>query len=343
MTYLMAKMTMLERNPPELGLLLYPGASKAAVWGLTEMWQVANSVAAKAMEPSRQHIQISHWELVPGKDAMCIFHSGTTRSIDPGLSAVVIPPTLSDIPDDAALQELSIWLRAQHARGALVSSVCGGAYVLAASGLAAGRTITTHWSHRDILAHRYPTIQVDTDRMIIEDGDIISAGGVMAWVDLGLRLVDRFFGTDIMLATAKFMLIDPAIRPQSYYATFSPRFDHGDAVILGIQHWLHGVDVKGMTLAAMAKKAGLGSRTFLRRFHRSTGMNPTEYCQRIKISKSRDLLERSNVTIEQIAWQSGYEDANAYRKVFRKLFGLSPGEYRARFSLSAAIGSVDSH
>lgn len=330
---------MVERTPFELGLLVYPGASKAAAWGLTEMWQVANRVAGKAGESPRQHVQISHWEFASGGDIVCTFHSGAARSAEQRLSAVVIPPTLSDLPDDATMQELSRWLRAQHARGALVSSVCGGAYVLAASGLAAGRTITTHWSHRDLLAHRYPTVQVDTDRLIIADGDLISAGGMMAWVDLGLQLVDRFFGTDTMLATARFMLIDPAIRPQSYYATFSPRFDHGDTVILGIQHWLHGVDVKGITLAAMAKKAGLGSRTFLRRFHRATGMNPTEYCQRIKISKSRDLLERSNVTIEQIAWQSGYEDANAYRKVFRKLFGLSPGEYRARFGLSATVDS----
>ncbi|WP_348649864.1 helix-turn-helix domain-containing protein [Sinorhizobium sp. BG8] len=94
------------------------------------------------------------------------------------------------------------------------------------------------------------------------------------------------------------------------------------------------MNTKGITVEAMADRAGLGERTFLRRFQKATGINPTEYCQRLRIAKSRELLERSYLSIEQVAWQSGYDDSNAYRKIFRKILGISPSEYRMRFSIA---------
>ena len=100
--------------------------------------------------------------------------------------------------------------------------------MLAATVLLAGRrTATTHWGFTETLALRFPDIHVDESRLIVEDGNFITAGGVLAWTDLGLKLVDRHLGPSIMLETARFMLVDPPGREQRYYSNFSPRLNHG--------------------------------------------------------------------------------------------------------------------
>ena len=316
--------------PVDIGIVIYPGALMSAIYGLTDMFQVAGMQAAEHSETAPQ-VRVSHWHLQEDGSVRRMFESqpGTGEK----LMALILPPTLNDLPVGRRMGSLPGWIRARHAEGTTICSVCGGAYLLAETGLASGRTITTHWSHQELIANRYGDVGVNTDKLIIDEGDIMTAGGMMAWINLGLKLVDRLMGSSVMLATARFMLVDPGAREQSYYATFSPKLDHGDTVILKIQHWLHGTNVKGLTLLAMAERAGLGERTFLRRFQKATGINPTEYCQRLRIVKSRELLERSHMTIEQVAWQSGYEDPKTYRKVFRKILGLSPAEYRIRFSL----------
>lgn len=78
---------------------------------------------------------------------------------------------------------------------------------------------------------------------------------------------------------------------------------------------------------------GLVTRTFIRRFKKATGINPTEHCQQLKVGKARELLEFTNKNIEEISWKVGYEDASAFRKVFHKVIGLTPGEYRSKFSV----------
>ena len=156
----------------------------------------------------------------------------------------------------------------------------------------------------------------------------------MAWVNLGLKIVNRFISPHIMLEVARFFLVDPSGREQRDYTTFSPSLQHGDKAILKTQHWLQAHFGKKISLSKMASIAGLGERTFLRRFQKSVFLNPTEYLQQLRVGKARELLESSTQTFEQIAWKMGYEDSGAFRKIFQKLAGLSPGEYRRRFSLN---------
>lgn len=320
-------------GPAEIGILVYPGAWMSAIYGLTDMFQVAVQQGAEQEGEKAREIRISHWHMLEDGSVARKYDSHTGSSA--GMMALILPPTLQELPVGKRMGDLPSWIREQHRSGTTICSACGGAYLLAETGLLSGRTATTHWSHKDIIGSRYPDITIDTDKLLIDEGDIITAGGMMAWINLGLRLVDRLMGSGVMLATARFMLVDPGAREQSYYSIFAPKLDHGDAVILKIQHWLHGTNTKGLTLQTMADKAGLGERTFLRRFQKATGINPTEYCQRLRIAKSRELLERSYLSIEQVAWQSGYDDSNAYRKIFRKILGISPSEYRMRFSIAA--------
>ncbi len=108
---------------------------------------------------------------------------------------------------------------------------------------------------------------------------------------------------------------------------------HGDPSILQAQHWLHQHSAERVDIGRMAEAARLGERTFLRRFQRAAGLRPTAYLQHLRVGQARELLERSDLAVDEIAWRVGYQDPGAFRKTFVRLMGLSPGEYRRRFGL----------
>lgn len=324
---------MLHEPVTEVGLLLYPEAQSSAVLGLTDLLGVAGSIAVGHSGQPRLPLRISHWQLTgPGEAPTRVWDSDPMASGH--VSALIAPPTLAAPISAEAAAPWVPWLQARHAYGALLGSVCAGAFLLAETGLLSARTATTHWKHAELFQSRFPSVQLDTDRLVIDDGDIITAGGVMAWTDLGLRLVDRFLGPTVMIETAQMLLIDPPGREQRYYSVFSPRLTHGDTAILKVQHWLQSTAAQDMSLPTLAARAQLEERTFLRRFQKATGMTTTEYGQRLRVGNARKLLQFGTLSIERIAWEVGYSDPSAFRKVFARIVGLTPGEYRSRFSPS---------
>jgi transcriptional regulator GlxA family with amidase domain len=224
------------------------------------------------------------------------------------------------------------WLRRKHDQGVVLAAVCGGVFILARTGLLAGRQATTHWAFSDQFAAQFPDVLTETDRMVIDYGDVVTGGGVLAWADLGLRLTERFLGPTVMLDTARYMNVDPPGREQRFYSGFEPRTKHGDASILKAQHWLSAERERPVTVADIARHAGLEPRTFLRRFVQATGMKPSEYQQRLRMTRAREMLEFSRTSVDEIASSVGYDDVGGFRRVFRKIVGLSPSEYRHRFS-----------
>ena len=302
-----------------IGILDYPGAQASAVLGLRDLLVAASRLnAERGGKASALDVRILETD---------------GGSLGPGgaWSALILPPELGGALPGNATGVLTEWLLAQHREGTVLCSVCAGAFLLAETGLLAGRPATTHWALKTAFSQRFPEVRLETDRLLIDDGDLVTAGGLMAWVDLGLRLVDRFLGCEAMLVTARHFLVDPGGREQRFYSTFAPVLSHGDAAVLNAQKWLQTHSGKKVDVAAMARSAGLGERTFQRRFHHATGMRPTEYLQHLRIGKARDHLERSDRAIEEIAWEVGYEDPSAFRKIFIRLMGLSPSDYRHRF------------
>lgn len=221
----------------EIGLIVYEKAQMAAILGLTDLLMVASKIAAKHQDTTDLPLQVSHWE-IKGSNLRptCNFSSNPDGS--GRLAAIIIPPTLeTPIAKQAAAPWLE-WLRDQHSTGVILSSVCAGAFLLGETGLLSKRKATTHWGYVEEFEQRFPDVDLDVDRIIIEDGDIVTAGGAMAWTDLGLRMVDRFLGSQVMNEAARALLIDPSRREQCYYSAFSPNLTHGDAAILKVQHWL---------------------------------------------------------------------------------------------------------
>ncbi|VVM88657.1 GlxA family transcriptional regulator [Pseudomonas fluorescens] len=316
----------------ELGVLIYPGAQMAAVHGLTDLFAVANRIAAEHQAAQLPVLRVSHWQVEGNQPPTRTYASHA--SDDSALLAVLIPPSIGGFSAAQAPASLMQWLRDQHARGATLGGVCVGSLMLAESGLLDGRSATTHWTSAKSFAERYPKIRLKADTPIVDDGDLITTAGLMAWSELGLRLVDRLLGPSIATGTARFLVIEHSDSASECGSNFAPILGHGDAAILKVQHWLQSTGATDVSLTAMAERAGLEKRTFLRRFRAASGLKPTEYCQHLRVGKAREMLEFSNGTIDHIAWTVGYQDPGAFRAIFKKITGLAPSDYRARFGVT---------
>jgi len=318
----------------EIGIVLYPGVQAACVHGLTDLFEIAANIARDHQRGGRLPLRVTHWQPAHSRDTelSCVYDSDPRGNPQPRI--LIIPPTMVDLPDPDIPAGVVSWLRSRYACGAKLVSVCSGAFVLAETGLVAGRSVSTHRICAAALAKRFPKITVDTNQRIIDDGDIITAGGFLAWVDVGLLLVDRILGGAVRAETARFILSDPAASESRYFPGFAPRQTHGDAAVLKAQEWVHIRDGRDVSLASVAA-AGLEGRTFLRRFANATGMTPIEYCRAVRTARARELLECGNTTQKEIAQSLGYEDVASFARAFRKVTGLAPGAYRKRFGLNA--------
>lgn len=302
-----------------IGIILYPGAQRSAALGLADLFGIAGRIARETA-PAAPALQVHMLEQS--------FPESPDAS---GCHVLILPPSLEPVITRTSAAPLAGWLRARHAEGSVLASICAGAFLLGETGLLQDREVTTHWAYAEAMKERFPTARVDTDRLLIDGGDIISAGGLMAWTDLGLKLVERFLGPAVMAQSARTMLVDPPGREQRYYSGFAPKMTHGDSAVLKAQHFLHESSGRETRISVLSQQAGLEERTFLRRFLKATGLTATDYAQRLRVTKAQELLQFGRQPIESIAWEVGYSDASAFRKIFLRIVGLTPGEYRQRF------------
>lgn len=336
------------RGPIEITIACYPGAQETCIHGLSDLFMYADYFARMhaasripgtplpAAVSERPFLRTTcHWPATRQKESNATVPGD--REPDERTPTVVIVPAYQLGPPDARHASDTIaWVMRKHTQGAIVAAVCGGVFLLADSGVLNGRRVTTHWAFAAELRQRHPQLRIESERLVVDDGDVVTAGGVLAWADLGLTLVERLLGRSVMCSTARFMLMDPPRSEQRYYGDFSPWLRHGDEAIVSIQHWLQGNAHVTTSVAALAERAGLGARTFLRRFVRATGIKPSDYQQRLRIMRARELLECTRRTVDQIAVATGYDDTRGFRRTFKRVVGLSPAEYRRRFQASSA-------
>ncbi len=238
---------------------------------------------------------------------------------------------MMDLPSGALLARISRLLREHHAHGTLLVCVCSGVVLLAETGLIDGREVSTHRGYADHVADRYPEVRLDLTSRIIEYPDLVTAGGFMAWVDVGLLMVQRFLGESVREETAHFMLSENTGSEASDPGRFLPPLAHGDAAVRRAQQHAHLKDGLEVTLASMADAAKLGRRTLLRRFTKATGLTPIAYCRAVRMARARELLDAGDATQSEIAERLGYIDVNSFSRAFRKVQGVSPGAYRRQF------------
>jgi AraC family transcriptional regulator, transcriptional activator FtrA len=249
-----------------------------------------------------------------------------------GADSVVVPSTddLDANPDPDLVEAL----RVAHGRGVRVASLCTGAFVLAAAGLLDGRVATTHWMHADDLARRYPEVDVRSDVLYIDEGDVLTSAGKTAALDLCLHLVRRDLGAAAANAVAR-RLVVPAHRSggQAQFITppAEPRNPDGLAPTL---EWARARLDQPITVRDLADHAGLSTRQLARRMHAELQAGPLHWLHQQRIARAQELLERTDASVEHIAASCGLGTAATLRRHFHRVVGVSPTSYRATFRLA---------
>jgi transcriptional regulator GlxA family with amidase domain len=230
---------------------------------------------------------------------------------------------------DAALIE---WLRAQAARKKRIASVCTGAFLLAAAGLLANRSATTHWAYCEKLRAVDPRIDVNPDAIFVSDGSITTSGGVTAGMDMSLALVESDWGQPVALAVAQ-ELVMYLKRPggQSQFSRHLAAQRSENERMSELQVWILENPDADMSIEALAQRMSMSTRNFTRRFTQELGTTPSRYVLESRVEAARRRLEQSALPIEKIAQRCGFGNAEALRRAFIKVLSVSPGDYRARF------------
>jgi transcriptional regulator GlxA family with amidase domain len=242
---------------------------------------------------------------------------------------VVVPGLDDDLGASFELNRAWIpWISKWHGAGARIASSCTGAFLVADAGLLDGRPATTHWLFADELARRYPRVQVSTDRMIIDTGEIITSGGATAFLNLVLYLIERFGGHERANLAAKVLLVDGHRPSQLPYIAFSPRRSHGDGIVHQVQQHIDLHLDQPLRIGELASTFGISSRNLSRRFTTATGRGPQAYLQHMRVEHAKRLLETTDDPVDRVRFRVGYHDPAAFRRAFKDSTGVAPSEYR---------------
>ncbi|MEV0614401.1 GlxA family transcriptional regulator [Nonomuraea sp. NPDC050404] len=236
-------------------------------------------------------------------------------------------------------RELTAWVAAAGGTARRVTSVCTGAFLLAATGLLDGRRVTTHWTRAGRLAEEYPGVTVDSDPIFIRDGHVWSSAGVTAGMDLALALVEEDLGGDLALAVAR-QLVMFVRRPgsQSQFSvplwSTQPSSDPIRAAVSAI----HADPGARHDIHDLAAHAGLSPRHLQRRFAAELGIPPGSYVERVRVEAAQRALALSDDPVEAIARRCGFGTAETLRRTFHRRVGVAPSDYRDRFHTTAMGG-----
>lgn len=220
------------------------------------------------------------------------------------------------------------WLRAQHERGAIITSVGTGSCFLAAAGLLDGRPATTHWHYFDQFQRDYPQVQLKRQYFITGAANLYCAASVNSLAELMVSIVHRWYGGAVAHLVQRnfFHEIRNSFEPVGYFA--EDVVMHPDESIVQAQIWLQDHFQKTISIAALAQHLGMSVRTFNRRFKAALGKSPLDYLQTLRLNSIKELLQSTNLTLGEIAHRCGYQDVAHLSRLFRRHFHTTPGQYR---------------
>jgi len=224
-------------------------------------------------------------------------------------------------------------LRAAEARGAWVLSVCSGSFVLGEAGILDGRRSTTHWMYADDMRHAYPGTVVDADVLFVEDRRVITGAGTAAAIDACLHLVRREHGATAAAAIARRMVVPPQRDGgQSQYIQ-QPTIEQGGTSLAELTQWMLETLSDEHSVETLARHAHMSGRTFARRFRGELGESPAAWLNRQRLLRAQQLLEESDVPIEEVARICGFGSSATLRHHFTRMLNTTPQAYRRTFGV----------
>ena len=226
-----------------------------------------------------------------------------------------------------------LWLQKQFRAGAEMASVCTGAYLFAATGLLNGRLATTHMDACPNFIVDFPLVYTKPGRTVTVDGRCYTSGGATATFHLLVFLIQKHCSNEMAIKVSKTFAIDLNRYQQSYFSTFRPDYSHNDDMIKKIQRAIETNYSHINTIEELTKDLPASRRNIVRRFKQATGVPPIAYLQHTRIEKAKGQLEQTNLNISEIINETGYTDPKSFRRVFIKLVGMTPMEYRNKLGI----------
>jgi transcriptional regulator GlxA family with amidase domain len=250
----------------------------------------------------------------------------------------VIVPGIS-LPHQPLTQAVLDSLRKARTRGARIASICSGAFVLAEAGLLDGLCATTHWLAAAELAQRYPAINVDPAVLFVDNGQVLTSAGAAAGLDLCLHMIRSDFGAAVAAYAARLSVVP--LQREGGQAQFIPPLAHTpDRTLQSLVSWVMANLHRPLTLKSLAKQACSSTRTLHRRFCEQFGESPAQWLIRVRVQRAQELLERSQLSVEQIVCEVGLGSAANFRHQFQRIVGVSPSQYRKSFGSRDAAQSL---
>ncbi|MEU4560292.1 transcriptional regulator FtrA [Actinoplanes sp. NPDC023936] len=244
----------------------------------------------------------------------------------------LIVPGVPDVHADVS-PALVDALRAAHARGARIMSICSGAFALAGAGLLDGRRATTHWRYAEALRTRYPAVEVDADVLYIDDGPVLTSAGSAAGLDLCLHVIRLDHGPTVANMVARRLVVQPhRDGGQAQFVEAPVPADPEDDRVARSMEWAMTNLTAPITVDVLARRAHMSPRTYLRHFARATGTTPIRWLITQRVHASLPLLESGSAPIEEVAATVGFDTAVTFRHHFTQAMRTSPSAYRRAFS-----------
>lgn len=307
----------------------------ACIVGAYQVFSEANNYLVRKGERAIYHIALvgaTNSDFL-NNNILSIKHQFAINEIDK-TNLIIIPASLIRSYETASKNNklLIDWVTKQYKQGAEVSSMCAGSFMLASTGLLAGKTCATHWALSENFRELFPDVNLQTDKLITDENGIYTNGGAYSFLHLLTYLVEKLYDRQTAIHCAKYFQIDLDRNLQAEFSIFNGHKKHNDDSILMAQKFIEENYQDKISIEKLSSDLSIGRRNFDRRFIKATGLTPLDYLQRVKIEAAKKMFETTRKTVNEIMYEVGYNDSKAFRDVFSRVTGLSPVDYKSKYN-----------
>lgn len=314
----------------KISFIAEPGALSFGISGLIDALTIANTIYES---------NFFNWEIISSKKEIINLAGGLKLMPDKSYDSVtktdivVVPgylPNADIIPNNC--NKLFEFIKKRHQSGAIISSVCTGTFTIAETGLLDNYKATTNWVYAYKFQKKYPKIKLKREEIVVEDNNIITCGAVRSFYNLALHLIEKFMDKKTAEKCSNIFLIEKGFTSQTPFTSFLPFKNHNDKIVLSAQNYMEENYWKNLLVEDVEKKVNISPRQFKRRFKNATGETALNYIQKLRIESAKTMLIKNNKNIDEITFAIGYENSSTFRKLFKKHVGITPSQYRDKFS-----------
>jgi transcriptional regulator GlxA family with amidase domain len=320
-----------------VAMLIYPGMAPLDVAGPLQVFGMANFLTKQRLYDIATVAATA--DAVPTLLGFAFLPACAMRSLPLPVDTLLVAGGCG--PEGVDNPDIPAWLREAAPQARRFGAICTGIFVLAAAGLIDGKRVTTHWALGDELKRRYPTTRVSIDSIYERDGNLYSTAGISAGIDLALALVEEDFGRELALKIARYLVL--FLKRSGGQAQFSTQLRAQFSSIPAIQNiqlWCLDNLADDLRVGALARRANMSERSFIRVFRDDTGRSPGEFVLEARLQAACRLLEETDHSTKVVAQRCGLGSAINMRRMFLRRIGVSPAHYRDKFRVEGAAQAL---